>query len=147
MGKTRKDHKCEICGKIIPKGTDTSEIIIEAEGGRVSHRHTLGSHHGAFSYWGYRRYYHKDCKIIEEIAGKRDSLWHGVFFVQRGITEITYQIGEHEITVPLVKGNLYSIENWNRAVKKDDEIYEFSRKNGLTTYPELKLKEMQEADQ
>jgi len=145
MGKTRKDHKCEVCGKIIPRGTDTSEIVIEADGGRVPHRHTLGSHHGAFSYWGYQRYYHKDCHIMKQLCETRKPFYPD-FHVHRAYTEVVYVIGGVEISVPLVKGNPYSAENWNKAVKKSNEIYEFARRNGLTMYPELSLKEMQEVD-
>lgn len=141
--KTRKDHTCEFCGKIIPKGTPTAEIVIISAGGRAPHRHTLGSHHGAFSYWGFRKYYHKDCYIASQIV-KEPKPFALDFYVQRGITEVIYTIaGCHEITIPLVSGNQHTRENWNKAVKKADEIYEFARRHGLSMYPEISLKNLQ----
>jgi len=134
MGKTRKEHKCEFCGKVIPKGTDTSEIVILSAGGRRLRRHTLGSHHGAFSHWGFRKYYHKDCYIIRELTGKRKADFD--FWVQRTITSVIYHVGNTEIEIALS-------EDWNKAVEKDNQIYEFARVNGLTIHPELDLKSMQ----
>ena len=144
MGKTRKEHKCEICGKIIPKGTPTDKIIIESAGGRVLHKHSLGSHHASYSYWGYRRYYHRDCYIMKELCEIKKPFYPD-FFVQRTITSVVYNISGNEIEILLID-NPHTRENWNRAVEKDNEIYEFARKNGLLMYPELDLKRIQEVD-
>jgi hypothetical protein len=142
VGKTRKDHKCELCGKTIPKGTPADRIVIRADGGRRFHRHTLGSHHGAYSYWGFRKYYHKDCMLILELCGRKT--WaHGHFFVQRSAIEVVYVIGEHVLVVPLARKG---IDEWNKAVEKYNKICEFARVNGLTMWPELSLTRLQPVD-
>ena len=134
MGKTKKDHKCQFCGKIIPKGTDTNDIIIEADGGTVPHYHTLGSHHGAYSRWGYRYYFHKDCYIIAELCNKRKRNMPDLF-VFRSAHKLTYVIGDvEEIEISLVnEGPDVEIrfESLAKAIRKENEIYELSEKLGI----------------
>ena len=56
------------------------------------------------------------------------------FFVQRGIQEVIYHLGTHEIEIKLS-------DDWNKSVKKFNEICEVERE--LMMCPELRLRTLQ----
>jgi len=138
MGKTRKEHVCNFCKKVIPKGTDTSLLVIEADGGRVSRHHSFGSHHGAYSYWGYRKYYHRDCYTIKTMVRRRNKLDDEPFFVQRVGNELIYRFGEEEMVI-----NLGSLSD---GIRRDNEVYRFRLTHGLVKHPEIRLDVLQYVD-
>ena len=138
LGKTRIDHECDFCGEVIPSGTPVEDLYHEDFS---FNRFTvdikplyIGKSFG-------RSYMHKNCKIINELCGKKD-YFSSNFWVQRGVTEIIYHIRNIEIQISLFNGD--GKESWNKAVEKDNEIYEFCRVNKLSMHPELSLKVLQE---
>jgi len=139
MAKTRKDHVCKFCGKVIPKGTPMDEIYVETSEGFYPIGHRFGGYHWLGGKWRHRDYYHKDCAIMAELVKRRDK-WMPDFFVVRSATEVTYVIGgKEEISIPLTN-------DLNKGVKKMNEIYLFAVRNNLTIYPELSLTSLQEED-
>ena len=138
--RTRKEHRCEFCGKIIPKGTPTDSLV------RITTRYNVYSPDIKPIYLGkaFRtRYWHKDCYIIQELVGKIDK-FRSDFHVYRTLSKVVYLIRGVEIEIDLAPKTQSFRERWNKIVKKSNEIYEFMRINGLLTYPELDLTRMED---
>lgn len=115
MDRTCRDYVCPVCGKVIPKGTEASELVVEslcaALGGAQGERDESPR-------LEHRRVYHRDCAIAEDLASKR-SRWSKDLWVQRGVTEVVYHIGgREEVRIPLLSGEGAGSEAWERAVAK-----------------------------
>ncbi len=110
MGRTCRDYVCPVCGGTIPKGTDTSELVIESPEG--------GSGREGAARLGPKRVYHRDCAIAEDLASKR-CRWSKDLWIQRGVTEVVYRIGgKEEVRIPLLSDEKAGSEAWERAVEK-----------------------------
>jgi hypothetical protein len=119
--KTRKEHICEFCNKVIPKGSEVIVLQQEGYGG-----YWVGNDYYNRRKFYHRKYWHKNCYLAEQIVGKIDK-FDDDFHVYRTITEVVYLIRGKEIKVKLDK-------RWNRCVEKWNKIHEFMRVNGLTMF-------------
>jgi hypothetical protein len=151
-GKTLKPHKCQICGKEIPKGTPLSELeVIEGDG---YSQFWVGNDYRWLRSYRYRVYYHKECYEMASLCGKKDNFMRGFFSVTRTPVSVVYNVGGREIEISLSKDweitdeekPKIPLEAWNKGVKKYNEIVEFQRSNGLTMHPELNLLHSQRSE-
>ena len=136
--KTRKEHVCEFCKKVIPKGSEAIVLQQEGYGG-----YWIGNDYFSRHKYYRRVYWHKECYAIQEIVGKIDK-FRSDFHVYRTLGQVVYLIRGKEIVIDLEPKARSFTEIWNKTVKKSNEIYEFMRINGLLTYPELDLRRMED---
>ncbi|MEM2529611.1 MAG: hypothetical protein QXL32_00620 [Candidatus Bathyarchaeia archaeon] len=116
MDRTCRDYVCPVCGKIIPKGTKASELVIESLSAPLEAQGRPGRE-GKIRL-DHRRVYHRDCAIAEDLSSKR-CRWSKALWVQRGVTEVIYHIGgREEVRIPLLSGEGAASEAWERAVAK-----------------------------
>ncbi|MEM2882907.1 MAG: hypothetical protein QXL35_06660, partial [Candidatus Bathyarchaeia archaeon] len=121
VDRTCRDYICPVCGKVIPKGTEASELVIESLSAPLDEDQGRRGREGKIRL-DHRKVYHRDCAITEDLSSKR-CRWSKDLWIQRGVTEVVYHIGgREEVRIPLLSGEGAGSEAWERAAAKYRKI-------------------------